>query len=297
MADYRSGYLYSLSPIHCGSSGDMGNVLEIAREVHTNFPFIPGSSLRGSVRNEVTNYPVADAKSVADRLFGKELDEAQGTMGVHQIWFSDARLLWLPMKTMSLKNGSNNVFAWISCPTLLRSLAKEPIEIESAVGTRPGTYLVADAEVVVKPFNDNQREIATKSIASFPADLRAIGDSWQRNLIILPDDDFSILLEHALWTQIRNKISDEGGAEVFWTDVCIPRDTIFFYHWGYTPARTNSLTETDWQILTSILKGLFQVGGQANVGRGWVHSWLNNDHFPQPIKGANHEYTQSSTTT
>ena len=53
MKDFRIGYLYSLAPIHCGGEGDLGNILEIVREVHTNFPYLPGSSLRGSLRDEV----------------------------------------------------------------------------------------------------------------------------------------------------------------------------------------------------------------------------------------------------
>jgi CRISPR-associated protein Cmr4 len=53
MKDFRVGYLYSLAPIHCGGEGDLGNILEITREVHTNFPYVPGSSLRGSLRDEV----------------------------------------------------------------------------------------------------------------------------------------------------------------------------------------------------------------------------------------------------
>jgi CRISPR-associated protein Cmr4 len=37
MKDFRTGYLYSLAPIHCGGEGDLGNILEIVREVHTNW--------------------------------------------------------------------------------------------------------------------------------------------------------------------------------------------------------------------------------------------------------------------
>jgi CRISPR-associated protein Cmr4 len=88
MADFRVGYLYSLAPIHCGGEGDLGNILEIAREVHTNFPYIPGSSLRGSLRDELLQFA---GKEVADRLFGKELANGD-QMGVHQVWFGDARL-------------------------------------------------------------------------------------------------------------------------------------------------------------------------------------------------------------
>jgi CRISPR-associated protein Cmr4 len=36
MKDFQIGYLYSLAPIHCGGEGDLGNILEIAREVVRN---------------------------------------------------------------------------------------------------------------------------------------------------------------------------------------------------------------------------------------------------------------------
>lgn len=292
-ARYRTGYLYALSPIHCGGEGDLGNILEIAREVHTNYPYIPGSSLRGSIRDEVTNYTDRDAANIADRLFGKELDDS-GTMGVHQIWFGDARLLWVPMRTMALQNGSRNAFAWITCPTLLRDCTRVPVEIPQAVGDTPGTYLVADAEVKVAKLPDTlAAAINAPKLNELPASLAAVKPVLAKNRIILPDDDFAILLEHALWTQIRNKLQDAGGAEVFWTDVCIPRDTIFYYHWGYTPLAYKPdpskppnpdddlrIRPSDWDVLTEIATGLLQVGGQANVGRGWVQSWLDNATLP-----------------
>lgn len=114
MTDFRVGYLYSLAPIHCGGEGDIGNILDIAREVHTQFPYIPGSSLRGGFRNEVG---LLHPDSV-NPLFGKELD-GEGQMGVHQVWFGDARLLWVPMRTMAIEGG-NDVFTWVSCHSLLR---------------------------------------------------------------------------------------------------------------------------------------------------------------------------------
>lgn len=116
MTDFRVGYLYSLAPIHCGGEGNLGNILEIAREAHTNFPYIPGSSLRGSLRDEVTQLNPNDANT----LFGKELN-GDGQMGVHQVWFGDARLLWVPMRTMS--SNSRDVFTWVSCHSLIRDHA------------------------------------------------------------------------------------------------------------------------------------------------------------------------------
>ncbi|WNZ23862.1 type III-B CRISPR module RAMP protein Cmr4 [Leptolyngbya sp. NK1-12] len=280
MADFRVGYLYSLAPIHCGGEGDLGNILEIAREVHTNFPYIPGSSLRGGLREEVQQ---SISKESADRLFGKELEDGN-QMGVHQVWFSDARLLWVPMRTMSLQG--NDVFLWVSCPSLLRDhalLAKRSFEVfpDYAVGDRAGTYTVADAEIQVTAFSNTQKqmiELAGKWADSLAT---AVKPTWSTCRIVLPDSDFQVLMEHSLWTQVRNKIDEDvGAAQIFWTDICIPRDTILYYAWGYSLHKQHPITSQDHEGLTTILSGLLQVGGQANIGRGWVQSWIADQSSP-----------------
>jgi CRISPR-associated protein Cmr4 len=297
MADFRVGYLYSLAPIHCGGEGDLGNILEIAREVHTNFPYIPGSSLRGSLRDEV-KYADPDGENIANRLFGKELDVDKGEMGVHQVWFGDARLLWVPMRTMSLE-GSGDAFTWVSCHSLIRDHAlvsrqSIPAFRKQPVGTHKGTYWVADSKIEVELMNDDEKT-ATQLQGNWADSLQGeVKSTWDNNRLVLPDSDFEILMEHSLWTQIRNKIQDkddantsQGSAEVFWTDVCIPRDTIFYFSWGYNLLKDkpdkpnpNKLTSQDHQTLMEIMKGLLQVGGQANVGRGWVQSWTANPTDP-----------------
>lgn len=284
MTDFRIGYLYSLAPVHCGGEGDLGNILEIAREVHTNFPYVPGSSWRGSLRNEVT----ALDPEAANVLFGRELNGDE-QMGVHQAWFGDARLLWVPMRTLSF-GGRRDVFAWVSCHSLIRDralIARQPAVPfpDHPVGTQPGNYQVADAQVRVSRLDDPQRQAI--SLATWPQNLQsAVQPTWQNNRIVLPDADFQVLMEHSLWTQVRNKIEEDsddsqgGSAEVFWTDVCIPRDTILYYAWGYNLSRENPVTSEQHQQLMSIMEGLVQVGGQANVGRGWVQSWVADNTFP-----------------
>lgn len=289
MTDFRIGYLYSLAPIHCGGEGDLGNILEIAREAHTNFPYIPGSSLRGSLRNELLQY---QGQEVSDRLFGRELTN-NSQMGVHQVWFGDARLLWVPMRTLSLQG--QDIFSWVSCHSLIRDcgiLSKQPKAIfpDYAVGSRSGTYTVADATVEVRKLSPEQ-ESALAFAGTWSADLgEPTHQNWQSNRIVLPDSDFQVLMEHSLWTQIRNKIQEESGsAEVFWTDVCIPRDTIFYYGWGYNLQKSNPVTASDNQAMTEVLSGLIQVGGQANVGRGWVQSWVANSSTPTVRSVVNQE--------
>ena len=298
MNDFRVGYLYSLAPIHCGGEGDLGNILEIAREVHTNFPYIPGSSLRGSLRYEIESIdPVA-----ADRLFGKKLDD-DGEMGVHQVWFGDTRLLWVPMATMSLQRGGTDIFTWVSCHSLIRDhaiVAGLPFASfpNSPVGTRGGTYLVADAEINVSPLSEAQKR-AIALVGNWPDALRdSVKTTWEQNHLVLPDADFQVLMEHSLWTQVRNKIQEDsdgvnqaGSAEVFWTDVCIPRDTILYTTWGYSLLKENRVTQKQHDCLMDVLSGLIQVGGQANVGRGWVQSWVGDASFPSSEEDSSVEAT------
>ncbi|MEH2031421.1 MAG: type III-B CRISPR module RAMP protein Cmr4 [Nostoc sp.] len=297
MSDFRTGYLYTLAPIHCGGEGDLGNILDIVREVHTDFPYIPGSSLRGSLRWDINSLDSV----AADKLFGRELS-ADGQMGVHQVWFGDARLLWVPMRTMAM-NGNRNVFTWVSCHSLIRDhalLSGLPISDfpDHPVGTQTGSYYVADAQLQVSALTESQKQAIAlagdwqRSLAD------AVQPTWNNHRIVLADSDFQTLMEHSLWTQIRNKINkvddedeeddSEGGAEIFWTDVCIPRDTILYYPWGYKLNKINSVAQQEHNLLMDVITGLFQIGGQANVGRGWVQGWVTNSTLPilktnQPI--------------
>ena len=292
MTDFRIGYLYSLAPIHCGGEGDLGNILEIAREVHTNFPYAPGSSLRGSLRDEVASIQ-PNAPKIADDLFGKELDN-NGQMGVHQVWFADARLLWVPMRTMSM-SGGRDVFTWVSCHCLIRDhalVAKLGAVTfpNYPVGTTPGDYMVADAQIKVEALSEQQRNAIALTGSWHPNLTGAVQSVWNDKRIVLPDADFEVLMEHSLWTQVRNKIQEaengagqQGSAEVFWTDVCIPRDTILYYPWGYNLSSKNPISLDHHASLITVLNGLFQVGGQANVGRGWVQGWVADETAPKGL--------------
>ena len=287
MSDFRTGYLYSLAPVHCGGEGDIGNVLDVAREAHTDFPYIPGSSLRGSIRREVQMLDETTADVAANTLFGKELAE-DGQMGVHQVWFGDARLLWVPMRSLGL-NGNKNVFSWVSCHSLLRDHAvasgSAPVFFpEHPVGDKPGTYSVANARVEVRSLPADITTALSQQATHWPSSLKgSVLPSWEKSRIVLSDADFQILMEHSLWTQIRNKIHESetdkdlaGGADIFWTDICIPRDTIFYFSWGYRLLKHPRVSQAHHDTLQSVLGGLIQVGGQANVGRGWVQSWVSD---------------------
>ncbi len=101
-------YVYLLTPLHTGASSQAGNVMGIARETHTNLPYLPSSSLRGKIRSEMESLD----KENANIFFGKRLEGSdQPTEG--DIWFADATLLMFPVASYS------HQFLWITCPLWL----------------------------------------------------------------------------------------------------------------------------------------------------------------------------------
>ena len=99
-------YLYLLSPLHTGGTTQEGNLLGIARESHTNLPYIPSSTVRGKVRSTVTD------KDTQYQLFGNDLKDGKLEQG--NIWIGDASILWLPVPSLS------HSVVWVSCPLLLQ---------------------------------------------------------------------------------------------------------------------------------------------------------------------------------
>jgi CRISPR-associated protein Cmr4 len=137
--------LYLLSPLHTGGSSQEGNVVGIAREAHTNFPYLPSSSIRGRLRADVDFVPSGDREITQDesriqakirqvKLFGPDLKDLQNKDFIEyyeleterklsqleqgSIWLGDASLLWIPISSLS------HGVVWISCPLLLQRWAR-----------------------------------------------------------------------------------------------------------------------------------------------------------------------------
>ena len=101
-------YLHLLTALHTGGSANEGNLMGIAREVHTEFPYLPASSLRGKIRSELER----SHESEAGIFFGQKIKGGQQpTEG--EVWFADATLLFFPIASLS------HHLVWITCPLWL----------------------------------------------------------------------------------------------------------------------------------------------------------------------------------
>jgi CRISPR-associated protein Cmr4 len=108
--------LHAETPMHPGAGSALGTVdLPVARERHTGFPLIPGSSLKGVLRDKCANGNPKDEKVFA--VFGPDTEGAAKHAGALSL--TDARLLAFPLRSLS------GLFAWVTCPAVLERFLRD----------------------------------------------------------------------------------------------------------------------------------------------------------------------------
>ncbi len=269
-------YLYLVSPLHTGGTTQEGNLLGIARESHTNLPYIPSSTIRGRLRASVSD-PITrvqlfgpDLKDLENRRFLDTYEQATDKkltqLEQGDIWVGDASLLWLPVPSLS------HGVVWVSCPILLQRWAR----FNASVAETPPTYST----------NLDTGPIYLKDAILQASDLQP-WENWQAfvpqtpqtstigRVVVLPDQHCATLIQMSLWRQVKVKLdahkSVDGG---FRYEEAIPPDTLMYFSWG-TTSQANGTAEqscTDFQqILTA--NQILQIGGQESLGRGFIQQW------------------------
>ena len=282
MTNYLT-YSYLLTPLHTGASSQAGNMMGIAREAHTDLPYIPSSSLRGKIRSSLE----ATHPDIAGTFFGERIkDGQQPTEG--EVWFADATLLLFPIASYS------HQFVWITCPLWLsrwnRWLGNKDLKIaidgwkklldsnegnKSAVSTISGKHLylqgalLGEADIEKLPINSPIFEC----LKQLP-DGDGILD-LQHKLVILSNDDCAGLVEVGLQREVRvalklDEKTVDGGS--FRSEEAIPSETLMFFPWGMKPNKDKSKTEDVRQSLMQVLNDRVQFGGLEGLGRGWTNN-------------------------
>src|SRR6266516_6501282 len=137
-------FVHALSPLHAGIGQGIGVIdLPIAREKATGLPFLPGSSLKGTLRGSCD----PDRRKA---LFGPEVSEIEPESNyASSVQFSVQRLVLLPIRSLA------GTFAWVTSPYILRRLVRDMEDIE----TNPPTGIPSIQEgncLIVKKRNDKE---------------------------------------------------------------------------------------------------------------------------------------------
>jgi CRISPR-associated protein Cmr4 len=274
-------FVHALSPLHAGTGQGVGTIdLPVAREKATNIPFLPGSSLKGVIRD------ACDDNDLRTEIFGPDTNNADAHSS--QITFTDARLLLFPTRSL------RGVFAWATSPLLLSRFVRDAGNIQGiSLNTnipspenegvcfinsndcvlrmeQNGNPLVVleDLPLTAVPSDDVSTWAGWLGEALFPNDAE-----WQKmfgeRLCIVPDDLMGFLLETATEVTARIRLQDdkktvERGA--LWYEESLPTETVLASLVAAVPIKT--ATDVIFKTVKDLTMKPMQMGGNATIGRG-----------------------------
>lgn len=270
-------FLQALTPIH-SSTGQGIDVIDlpVAREKVTNWPYLPGSSLKGVLRDRGRN--ITGGETLLKAAFGPDTEKA--SEGAGMLLFCDSHLLCLPVRSFK------GTFAWVTCPSVLKRLERDaktagvqfdlpPVTVGTfdAAHICTGSALNIELKVYLEELDLTYTETAN-GIADIIAPLVFTDPEWQdyfkRRFAIVSDDLFTFLSETATEVTARIKIMDEtktvakGG---LWYEESVPAESLFWAPILAAP-RGGITADVLFNFLNKCIDGVVQIGGNATTGCG-----------------------------
>lgn len=284
--------LYTETPLHCGAESATGYVdLPIQRERHSHYPLIPGSTLKGILRDETAHHGL-DADEVR-AVFGSDVQADETTPG--SVTFGDGVVAAFPVRS------SGAPFHWVTCPFVLERVARalsRPLPAVSvpdkgqAWGAEDGLVVLEEIRLDVKArddvFADGPGSPLGLLLSLLPAAERGFAHTreiFPRRLLVLRDDDFGELMDIGTEVLTRIKLNElkttrtiekEEAKELGITDregnmfvqEVVPPETLFL-----APLRAGGAQDRLTEVLGSL--PVIRVGGDETIGRGVTHlTWV-----------------------
>jgi CRISPR-associated protein Cmr4 len=281
-----------LTPLHIGAGQGLGYVdLPIVREAHTNFPYIPGTSLKGALRNLEINQ-VARARGekpsqVEERLTKNKFDQKEEDIlrlakifgvagegveegkevGAGKVLFSDAFIVLFPVKS------AKGIFSLTTCPYVINRFF-ELLGIDQRVKDVPegkvkvlntnghknlikdnNKYKLLLEEFVFEAEESDELKKFVELVGAF------VGEESKRRIVCVNDTDFMDFVSNYTEVQTHIKINlDTGTADrgALWTEEYVPAESIFAFSLVF-------LEDLDFTPPTT-----FHLGGDITTGKGFV---------------------------
>lgn len=279
----RIFHLQNLSTLHVGTGQGVGVVdLPIARAKATNLPIVPGSALKGVMRDEAkSQLGLEDADVKA--LFGPDNQLQESHAGA--LAFGDANLLLLPIRSFS------GTIAYATCPYILRQYQRDlgtslkiPTLDKDQAGVVENTclfvgnsYEIALEDLDISANHSSVIEAWAEEITKrlYP-DSVAQAEGWREQVsqrfVVLPDDLFSFLADTA--TEVRMRIRIDRDTRIvkegaLWSEENLPAEAVLWGVIGVSAARDKSARRAE--DLAQLLPNheiKLQIGGKHTVGRG-----------------------------
>jgi CRISPR-associated protein Cmr4 len=276
-------FIHALSNIHCGTGQGVGDIdLPTAREAATGFPLIPGSTVKGVMRDYFSH--MGNGKKNLTAAFGPDFGTADAEAHASALMITDARILLLPVRAFA------GVFAYVTCPLALRRFGQDmshvglelPAEIpavasESALAAADSENRVDDAilleDLDLSAVDGGEdwrkwRQLITKSV---------FDEDWAESvassrLTMVDDDVFKFLCTTGLPVTARIKLNPQTGTVAkgaLWYEESMPSETILCGLVAATHSYAQPKIEADLILKDYASEALtLQLGGMATTGKG-----------------------------
>lgn len=284
----RIFHLHALSALHVGTGQGIGAVdLPIARSRATNLPLVPGSALKGVLRDEAKGkWHVSEDDIQA--LFGADSQADKDNIHAGAAAFGDAHLLLLPIRSFA------GTVAFATCPFILQRYARDvrglqpespkvPALKDSASVPENTVLRVSGSQIALEDLDigsetgTEAKQWAEHIAAAVYPENTANSQAWREQLcqrfIILPDSTFSFLADTA--TEIRMRIRIDRETRIvkegaLWSEENLPAESVLYGILAIDKSRhsRNAKSADELSALVPAGETQIQIGGKHTVGRG-----------------------------
>jgi CRISPR-associated protein Cmr4 len=254
------------TPLHVGAGSSVGAIdMPVQRERHTQIPIIPGSSLKGVLRDL---WPPKSQEQF--ELFGPESDDKEHYAG--NLLVGEARALCFPVRS------AQGSFAWLTSPLALQRYARErrveinlpPLDSDEKCLAAKGVLIGKDVVLEEYRFSAESApgQDVLKMLENFiPGDpLIAL---IPERLVIVSDGIFSHFCANACEVQQRICIDENTGTVKrggLFNQENVPSETLFYA--VMSERKKNSSLDKLAKKLVEI-NGILQIGGDETIGLGF----------------------------
>ncbi len=271
--------LFAETPLHPGTGSTTGVVdLPVQRDIHTGFPIIQASGLKGAMREVVEGKL---SKEKVDIIFGPENSEHAGSISI-----TDARLLAFPVRSLS------EVYVWVTCPLVLDRLKRDMGLIKIPANSLPDipdtkgkAYIPTGSDlskkIVLEEFylmvdntKANDVDKWVNEIIRFLPSAEAhksVNEKMEKHLVVISNEDFAHLVKTATQVSARIVLDENKTSKNLWYEESLPPDTLLYTMIFAMDSRKDRAMQADEIIRTleDTVCEYIQIGGNETVGMGW----------------------------
>jgi CRISPR-associated protein Cmr4 len=295
-------FIQALSSLQPGTGQGVGVIDQpVSREKATGLPYLPGSTIKGVLRDCWEQEDISDL----EKVFGQTTSADEPYAG--SVSLMDGRLLLLPVRSLA------GVFAWVTSPFILNRFIRDckmgriqglpdTVSVPSnnnVMLTQASVLKIAqgidkvileDLQIDVSgadPRVDAWADWLAKALQPNEPerqgdlrqdDLKEWQDDFKKRFCIVSDDVLSYFSETGTEVTPRIRIDDEtktASGQALWYEESLPAETILISL--VVAKKVKASTATVFNGLSKIVETPVQFGGGATVGKGLCKLYL----FPE----------------